>query len=59
MRSGVIAQKVGMTRIFTEAGEHVPGGRSGMAERRSSSRTVWEEQPTWRAMASADRPRWT
>jgi large subunit ribosomal protein L3 len=24
IRSGVIAQKVGMTRIFTEAGEHVP-----------------------------------
>jgi large subunit ribosomal protein L3 len=24
MRSGVIAKKVGMTRIFTEAGEHVP-----------------------------------
>src|ERR1700680_5160591 len=24
MRSGVIAQKVGMMRIFTEAGEHVP-----------------------------------
>src|SRR5436853_6248154 len=24
MRSGVIAQKVGMTRIFTQAGEHVP-----------------------------------
>jgi large subunit ribosomal protein L3 len=24
MRSGVIAQKVGMTRIFTETGEHVP-----------------------------------
>src|SRR5215468_9217581 len=24
MRSGVIAQKVGMTRFFTEAGEHVP-----------------------------------
>ncbi len=24
MRSGVIAQKVGMTRIFTDAGEHVP-----------------------------------
>ncbi len=24
MRSGVIAQKVGMTRIFNEAGEHVP-----------------------------------
>jgi large subunit ribosomal protein L3 len=24
MRSGVIAQKVGMTRIFTEQGEHVP-----------------------------------
>jgi len=24
MRSGVIAQKVGMTRIFTEAGEQVP-----------------------------------
>jgi large subunit ribosomal protein L3 len=24
MRSGVIAQKVGMTRLFTEAGEHVP-----------------------------------
>jgi large subunit ribosomal protein L3 len=24
MRSGVIAQKVGMTRIFTEGGEHVP-----------------------------------
>jgi large subunit ribosomal protein L3 len=23
-RSGVIAQKVGMTRVFTEAGEHVP-----------------------------------
>ncbi len=24
MRSGVIAQKMGMTRIFTESGEHVP-----------------------------------
>ncbi len=24
MRSGVIAQKIGMTRVFTEAGEHVP-----------------------------------
>ncbi|SFL20788.1 50S ribosomal protein L3 [Methylorubrum salsuginis] len=24
MRSGVIARKVGMTRVFTEAGEHVP-----------------------------------
>lgn len=24
MRSGVIAQKVGMTRVFNEAGEHVP-----------------------------------
>src|SRR3954464_8226230 len=24
MRSGVIAQKMGMTRLFTEAGEHVP-----------------------------------
>jgi large subunit ribosomal protein L3 len=24
MRSGVIAQKMGMTRVFTEAGEHVP-----------------------------------
>src|SRR5262245_10280035 len=24
MRSGVIAQKVGMTRIFTAAGEHIP-----------------------------------
>ena len=24
MRSGVIAQKVGMTRIYNEAGEHVP-----------------------------------
>ena len=24
MRSGVIAQKVGMTRVFTEAGEQVP-----------------------------------
>jgi large subunit ribosomal protein L3 len=24
MRSGVIAQKVGMTRVYTEAGEHVP-----------------------------------
>src|SRR5205085_6189336 len=24
MRSGVIAQKVGMSRVFTEAGEHVP-----------------------------------
>ena len=24
MRSGVIAQKVGMTRVFTEQGEHVP-----------------------------------
>ena len=24
MRSGVIAQKVGMTRVFTAAGEHVP-----------------------------------
>src|SRR5262252_3680646 len=24
MRSGVVAQKVGMTRLFTDAGEHVP-----------------------------------
>src|SRR6478609_9734935 len=24
MRSGVVAQKLGMTRVFTEAGEHVP-----------------------------------
>jgi len=24
MRSGVIAQKLGMTRVFTEGGEHVP-----------------------------------
>src|SRR5260370_31473136 len=24
MRSGVIAQKVGMTRVFTQTGEHVP-----------------------------------
>jgi large subunit ribosomal protein L3 len=24
MRSGVIVQKLGMTRIFTDAGEHVP-----------------------------------
>ena len=24
MRSGVIAQKVGMTRVFTESGEHIP-----------------------------------
>ena len=24
MRSGVIAQKMGVTRIFTEAGEHIP-----------------------------------
>src|ERR1700754_5122756 len=24
MRSGVIAQRVGMTRVFTDAGEHVP-----------------------------------
>ena len=24
MRSGVIAQKLGMTRVFTDAGEHVP-----------------------------------
>ena len=24
MRSGVVAQKMGMTRVFTDAGEHVP-----------------------------------
>src|ERR1700741_4737531 len=24
MRSGVLAQKIGMTRLFTETGEHVP-----------------------------------
>src|SRR5436190_9329235 len=24
MRSGVIAQKLGMTRVFTDAGEHIP-----------------------------------
>ena len=24
MRSGVIAQKVGMTRVFTDGGEHIP-----------------------------------
>ena len=27
MRSGVIAQKMGMTRVFTDAGEHVPGAK--------------------------------
>ena len=24
MRTGVVAQKLGMTRVFTDAGEHVP-----------------------------------
>ena len=24
MRSGVIARKLGMTRVFTESGQHVP-----------------------------------
>jgi large subunit ribosomal protein L3 len=24
MRCGLVAQKVGMTRVFTDAGEHVP-----------------------------------
>ena len=24
MRSGVIVQKMGMTRVFTDAGEHIP-----------------------------------
>jgi len=24
MRSGVLAQKIGMTRLFTQTGEHVP-----------------------------------
>jgi large subunit ribosomal protein L3 len=24
MRSGVVAQKMGMTRVFTEGGEHIP-----------------------------------
>src|ERR1700737_1266704 len=24
MRSGVLAQKIGMTRLFTDSGEHVP-----------------------------------
>ena len=24
MRSGVIAQKVGMTRVYNDAGEHIP-----------------------------------
>ena len=24
MRSGVVAQKLGMTRVFTDAGEHIP-----------------------------------
>ncbi len=24
MRSGVVAQKIGMSRVFTESGEHVP-----------------------------------
>jgi large subunit ribosomal protein L3 len=24
MRSGIIAQKLGMTRVFTDEGEHVP-----------------------------------
>src|SRR4026207_2028567 len=31
MRSGVIAQKVGMTRVFTDAGMHVPGAVRGLA----------------------------
>ena len=24
MRSGVIAKKIGMTRVYSEAGEHIP-----------------------------------
>ena len=24
MRSGVIAQKIGMTRVYNDAGEHIP-----------------------------------
>ena len=44
MRSGVIAQKVGMTRIFTDAGEHVPV-------------TVLQARATARSSASAPRRR--
>src|ERR1700758_1647505 len=34
MRSGVLAQKIGMTRLFTETGEHVPvaGLRKGQSQ---------------------------
>ncbi len=31
MRSGVIAQKVGMTRVFTETGEYSAVARSPLA----------------------------
>src|SRR6516164_1430393 len=41
MRSGVLAQKVGMTRLFTESGEHVPVTvlRLGAGQRKVQSTT--------------------
>src|SRR6202051_984061 len=41
MRSGVIAQKVGMTRVFTETGEHIP-----VTVLKLGSGHVWGDPPT-------------
>jgi pimeloyl-ACP methyl ester carboxylesterase len=51
MRSGVIAQKVGMTRVFTDGGEHVP-----VTVLRGEKRTRLEAMdflasPTWERLA--------
>ena len=37
MRSGLIAQKLGMSRLFSEEGAHVPGERRRRARVRAAS----------------------
>jgi ribosomal protein L3 len=41
MRSGVIAQKVGMTRVYNDAGEHVPVKLTSRKRSGNLRRTIW------------------
>ena len=53
MRSGVIAQKVGMTRVFNDAGEHVPVTVLKLDELPGASRSAPKRRTATRPCSSA------
>ena len=57
MRSGVIAQKVGMTRIFTDAGEHVPVTVLKVDSCQVVAHGPWTRTATPRCSSASARPR--